>query len=329
MICLMPETGFTNAAEVAKALRRMTMAEMRSLLAIKAAGNLSRAALAVGVSQPALSQHIRQLESKLNVTLFIRQRRGLAATPYGAVLLRLAAAMQADIGIAADELAIATREDRPPIRVGSMPVTSGGLLAVALSRFASDPRNPPTVLLEGLREELLEHLRNRRIDLFVGRLTVDDDKSQDLQRELLLQDNAVVIASARHPLGRRSRLTMQALTGYPWILPAEDSTFHRQITESMRQAGVPLPVARITTYSMLSFPAVVSTSQMLGFLPTSLFASGTLSGSLQRLPVDLQWTPSPIGIMTRRDSGIGQDAEALVKILRAVAASANSASLSR
>lgn len=325
----MPDKGFSNAHDAAKALRRMTMAEMRSLLAIKAAGNLSRAALELGVSQPALSQHIRQLENKLDLTLFIRQRRGLVATPYGTVLLRLAAAMQADIGIAADELAIASREDRPPLRIGSMPVTSGGLLAVAMSRFASDPRNPPTVLLEGLREELLEHLRNRRIDLFVGRLTDDDDKSRDLQRELLLQDNAVVIASARHPLGRRSRLGMQALTGYPWILPAEDSTFHRQIADSMRQAGLPLPVARITTYSMLSFPAVVSTSQMLGFLPTSLFASGTLTGSLQRLPVALHWTPSPIGIMTRRDAEIGQDLQTLIRLLRAVAASANSASLSR
>ncbi len=310
------------------ALRRMTMAEVRSLQAIKSAGNVSRAAIELGVSQPALSQHIRELENKLGVALFVRHRRGLDPTPYGIVLLRLANALHVHLGLAAEGLVRAASEDRAPIRIGSMAVTSGGMLAIALSRFASDPRNPSTVLVEGSHEQLLEDLRHRRIDLFVGRL-ISPDISSEFASELLVLDSVVVIAAARHPLGRRSRLDMRMLLSYSWILPAEDTMFHEQLETSLLQAGHPMPVGRIYSYSMLSFPAVVSTSDILGFLPTSLFASGTLSGGLQHLPVDIPWTPFSIGILFRQDSDRRDDMLALIQILKAVALSSQNAIVPR
>lgn len=76
------------------------------------------------------------------------------------VMLRLASAVQVDLAQAAEELSIAVRADLRPIRLGSMPVASGGMLAVALGQFASGPSNRTSaVLQEGPRETLLEHLR--------------------------------------------------------------------------------------------------------------------------------------------------------------------------
>ena len=324
MIFLMSKPRFEAVGEAAAALRRMTMAELRALSAIKSAGNISRAAMQMGVSQPALSQHVRELEDKLGVSLFVRHRRGLDPTPFGSTLLRLADAMRVDFGIAAEELVRASREDQVPLRVGSMPVTSAGLLAVAIGRFVGEPSHPDAVIVEGPRELLMEHLRHGRIDLFVGRLP-SADATSDLNSETLFLDGAVVIASSRHPLARKSRVLLPSLLSHPWILPAEDTSFRQQIEESIRNAGHPLPPARIATYSMLSFPAVVATSDLLGFLPTSLFASGTLSSSLQRLPDEMSWIPSPLGVLTRKNMADPQRVEKLLAILRSVAASANGA----
>jgi DNA-binding transcriptional LysR family regulator len=318
---LMTEPGFSSVQDAAAALRRLTMTELRALLAVKSAGNLSRAALSLGVTQPAMSQHIREVEDKLGVPLFVRHRRGLDPTVFGTVLLRLADALRADLGIAAEGLVRAAREHRRPLRIGSMPVTSGGLLAVALGRHAAEPDRPHVVLMEGPREQMLEHLAHQRIDAFVGRLPRQLEVA-GLHAETLLLDGAVVIASARHPLARRARVSMQTLQGYPWIVPAEDTSFHEQIAESMRTQGLALPAARITSYSMISFPAIVSTSELLGFLPTSLFASGTLSGALQRLQVDMQWVPSPVGVILREEPAPSPELRRLLEILRSVAASA-------
>lgn len=315
---------FADAQAAAAALRRLTMAETRALAAVKAAGTLSGAAELLGVSQPTLSQHVREVEDKLGLKLFERHRRGMAPTPAGTVLLRLAAALQQDFALAAEELAVASREDPRPIRIGSMAVTSGGLLAAALGRYAADPHAPVTVLVEGPRDALLEHLRHGRIDLFVGRLPLDEAPS-DLHQELLFLDSIVVITAARHPLARRGRVTPKTLEGAAWVMPAEDTAFHQQLDASFRRAGLPLPRARVLSYSMLGIPAIVSMSAMVGFLPTSLYAVGGLSSSLHRLELPLEWVPWPIGILLRRDAAALEHLQPLLRTLRAVAASARAA----
>lgn len=324
LLVIIPLMETLGSHQATLLLRRVTMSELRSLLAIKSAGNLTRAALELGISQPALSQQLRDVEEKLGMPLFVRHRRGLEATPSGEVMLRLAAALGVDLNIAAEELALAAREDVMPIRIGSMAVTSAGLLAVALGRFAIQSPNTTVVLMEGPRETLLEHLRHRRIDLFIGRLP-DDDSVSDLESETLFLDGALVVASARHPLGRRARLRMEHLEPYGWILPAEDTTFHKQIAQSLRAAGLSVPPARIKSYSMLAIPAVVSTSELIGFLPTSMFASGGTSAGLQRLAVNFDWIASPVGVLTHRDLPASERLNSLLQILRSVAASARGA----
>lgn len=301
------------------------MGELRALLAIKTAGKLTRAAADMHVSQPALSQQLREIENKLGMPLFLRHRRGLEPTAAGHAMLRLAGALGVDLHIAAQELSLATREETAVLRVGSMAVTSAGLLAVALGRFAAQAPETQVVLMEGSREVLLEHLRHRRIDLFIGRLPEPKEVS-DLDSETLFLDGAVVIAANKHPLGRRSRLKLDQLLDSGWILPAEDTSFFQQISESLRSVGLATPQARIQSYSMLAIPAVVSTSELIGFLPTSMFASGGMSSGLQRLAVDFDWLASPIGVLAHPDSRRNEQMTQLLSMLRTVAASVRLAS---
>jgi DNA-binding transcriptional LysR family regulator len=97
----------------------------------------------------------------------------------------------------------------------------------------------------------------------------------------------------------------------------------------MRAAGLALPQARIQSYSMLAIPAVVATSEMVGFLPTSMFASGAMSAGLQRLPLNFDWIASPLGVLTQRDQQIRDRLQSLLGLLRSVAASARGATGSR
>jgi len=323
MIGDMPTLTATQAAAL---LRRLTMAEMRALLAIRSAGSVTRAALALRVSQPALSQQLRDVEAKLDQALFIRHRRGLEPTPAGEVMLRLARALGEDMRMAAQELALTSGANTRPLRVGSMALTSAGLLAVALGRLAEQSPHDATIVLEGSRETLLEELRHRRIDLFIGRLP-DAEEVSDLISETLFLDAGVVIASARHTLTRRGKVTVAHLQAWGWIMPAEDTTFYKQIAQSLRASGLTLPPARIHSFSMLAIPAVVASSNLLGFLPSSMFGAGALSGGLQRLPAAIEWTASPVGILRRRDDHASDRIDGFLHILRSVAASARGALL--
>jgi DNA-binding transcriptional LysR family regulator len=298
------------------------MAELRALDAVKSAGTLSAAAQMLGVSQPTLSQHIREVEGKLDLVLFDRHRRGIEPTRAGSVMLRLASALQTDFAQAAEELSIATRADTRPIRIASMAVTSGGLLALALGQFAAASSSAvPTVVLEAPRELLLEHLRHGRADFFVGRLP-DKRDSEDLHRELLCLDTAVVIASARHPLATRRRVDAQVLQSQRWVVPADDTAFHEQIAQTLRQAACPPPNGIVHSYSMHAIPAIVATSDLLGFLPMSLYAALSGAGNLRRLPLELPWVPAELGILARADAAAEERLQPLLRTLRAVAGSA-------
>jgi DNA-binding transcriptional LysR family regulator len=319
-----PDPTLLTQQAAAAGLRRLTMAEMRALAAVKANGTISGAAEMLRVAQPTLSQHIRDAEEKLGLALFTRHRRGIEPTPAGAVLLRLASSLQTDILSAAEELAMAAREDRRPLRIGSMAVTSGGLVAVALGRYAAETGTPAAVLVEGARAPLIEQLRRGQIDLFVGRLPPDDAPA-DLQQEVLMLDAAVAITATRHPLARRSHISTKALAAQSWILPAEDTAFHEQIDRTFRHAGLQVPRARVVSYSMLAIPAVVAMSTLVGFLPASLFGAGTVSAGLHRLDVDLDWVPSPVGMLMRPDPAALERMQGFLRILRAVAASARAA----
>jgi DNA-binding transcriptional LysR family regulator len=307
-------------------LRRLTMAEMRALAAVKAAGTLSAAANLLGVSQPTLSQHIRDSESKLGAQLFERHRRGIHPTPAGAVMLRLAAALQVDFAQAAEELSIAVRADLRPIRIGSMAIASAGILALALGRFASESVNrAPVVVLEGPREQLLEHLSHGRVDLFVGRLPPEGE-SAGLQRELLFLDTLEVVCSPRHELASRRRVDFDSLQRYRWIVPGEDTTFYQQVAQSLRNAGAAVPLGMVQAYSMHLIPAVVACSSLLGFLPASLYAGGVVGSSLRRVRAAIGWTPAPIGLLMHPAAASEERLQPLLRTLRGVAASAQSAS---
>lgn len=305
-------------------LRRLTMAELRALAAVKANKTLSRAADALHVTQPTLSQHIRGIEQKLGLHLFDRHRRGMEPTRTGLVMLRLATTLQIDMSLAAEELAIAARTGVRPIRIGSMPITSAGILAVALGQFATTASsNESIVIMEGPREQMLEHLRHDRIDLFVGRLPAEGEIA-DFRRELLFLDTVVVVCASKHPLAqRRSAVAVKDLVSFPWVMPAEDTSFYQQVAETFRGAGTSSPRGLVQSYSMHAIPAIVASSSLLGFLPASLFAAGTMGQVLRRVPVSLTWTPDPIGVLTRLGARDDEKLQRVMRALRAVAGGAH------
>jgi len=305
------------------------MAELRALGAIKAAGTLSGAADALGVTQPSLSQHVREIESKLGATLFDRHRRGVDPTRVGAVMLRLAEAMRFDFAHAAEEFSIALRAEARPIRIGSMALTSAGLLAVALGRFATAGADPaPCVVFEALRDTLLEYLRHDRIDLFIGRLP-DEEACAGFHREVLFLDTAVVIGSARHRLANRSHVKLSTLDDYGWVISAEETVFYQQIAQALRRSGRDMPAARVHSHSMMAIPAIVASSDLLGFMPASLFAAGTMSRSLRQIAVDLEWEPAPIGVLIKPGTARDERLQPFLRTLRSVAASARVAAPAR
>jgi LysR family transcriptional regulator of gallate degradation len=98
-----------------------------NLLAIARNGSFSRAAASRNVSQPALSNSIAQLESRVGGRLLDRGRHGAQLTELGRALARHAEAIEAQLTRAADELACAQGAVAGPLVIGVTPVAAAHL----------------------------------------------------------------------------------------------------------------------------------------------------------------------------------------------------------
>jgi DNA-binding transcriptional LysR family regulator len=186
--------------------------ELRYFVAVAEELHFGRAAGRLGIAQPPLSRAIRQMEQRLGVQLFDRDRRGVALTDAGRVLLR-------EAGPALDVVAAAARRTR---RAGdpSRPlvlVTKAGASHELLQRLLDAHEGEPgAAQVEVLLCEVGEQarlLRNGRADVALMHRPVDDLAGFDFND--LCTEGQVAIVPAGHPLALRRRLTLADVSNVP------------------------------------------------------------------------------------------------------------------
>ncbi|WP_182879269.1 LysR family transcriptional regulator [Microbispora sp. H10949] len=188
--------------------------ELRYFVAVAEELHFGRAADRLGIAQPPLSRAIGQLERRLGVQLLDRNRRGVALTDAGRVLLR-------EAGTALDAVAAAARRTRRagdpkrPLVLASKAGASHELLQRLLDAFAREPGAVPVEVLLCEVGEQAGLLRDGRADVALVHRPYDDLAGFDT--EDLHVEGQVAILPAAHPLASRDRLTMAEVRDVPGL----------------------------------------------------------------------------------------------------------------
>jgi len=200
--------------------------ELRYFVTVAEELHFSRAAERLGIAQPPLSRAIAQLERRLGVTLLDRNRRGVALTDAGQVLLDEARAiLDATAAAARRTRRAATGANRLTL------VTKAGagheLLRRLLDAHAAEPDAAEIdVLLCGMGEQA-RMLRDGRADAALMQRPFDSLTGFDT--EDLLTEQQVAILPAGHPLASRTSLTMAEIGDVPGLpvarWPRPDGTY--------------------------------------------------------------------------------------------------------
>ncbi|EHR49386.1 transcriptional regulator [Saccharomonospora marina XMU15] len=186
--------------------------ELRYFVAVAEELHFGRAADRLGIAQPPLSRAIRRLEQRLGVQLLVRDRRGVALTDTGRVLLREAAA-------ALDAVAAAARRTRraadpkQSLVLASKAGASHELLRRLLDAFASEPGAAPVEVLLCEVGEQARLLRDGRADVALMHRPFDDLAGFDT--EDLCTEGQVAIIPSGHPLASRDQLTLADVRDVP------------------------------------------------------------------------------------------------------------------
>lgn len=214
---------------------RLELHHLRVLRAIDEHGSLSRAATALGVSQPALSTQLRRIERCLDGPVFDRDVRGVTPTAYGEfVLARVRGALSNVDDLLSDGVAGTPARLRLGVIEGPLVV---GLLGVLEQEF---PGRSVTVHAEYSTLLLLDLVASGRLDvaLLADYPGYELDRRPDVAVHPLVTEPGFVALATAHPLAALEEISLADLAGEPWIVPPSDGTgWPEHMLDACRAAG--------------------------------------------------------------------------------------------
>ena len=200
------------------ALRRfgMTLNQLASFAAVAKYSNLTKASLDLGVSQPSISQQLRQLEQSYGAKLYRRLSKGVEITEAGRVFLRdVTLILQLVAKLGQHSKLRFERSASKALSIGGTFSASAVLLPALLARFRL---RHPAVELE------FRTASTEQLELWVTRSTMDlavtDRKpsSEDLAYGPLRREPVLLFVLPRHPLARRKTVNLSEVLAEPLII---------------------------------------------------------------------------------------------------------------
>jgi DNA-binding transcriptional LysR family regulator len=280
--------------------RRVKLRDLHVFLAVAQAGSMAKAAVQLGVSQPVVSKTISDLENALGMRLLDRNFQGVEPTAYGRAFASCGTAVFDEIKRGVQQLEFLSDPTVGELRVGCTAPLADGLMPAVLERLTS--RYPKIILraADGDSLTLCRLLRERKIDLVVGR-TWGTNYGDDFAAKFLFDEALFVVASFGSPLLRRRKIDFAQLLQEPWVLPESENVVGMLIAESLNRAGISLPTPRIVSNSIPVRVQLVENGPFLSLLPGSMLHFGARRLKVKALPVRLPLQSQPVEIITLKD----------------------------
>jgi len=278
-----------------------------------------RAAQAAGMTQPAASKLLREIETGLDVKLFERHARGVAPTWYGEILVRHARLALSEMSLAQDAIATIKAGQTRKAAIGTVVNPGTNLVPMAVTRVK---QQHPAILISvdiDFSKPLVEKLLQGQLDMLVARV-LDSHGAEALSFEPLADERLAIIARGHHPLAGKPDLQLEDLVSQPWILPAPGSLVRDKLVSIFLQRGLALPGNIVQTSSLPVITSLLRTTDMIAPLPEECVQPYCESGELTVLVEDLGLELGAFGIIVRRDHTLSPGAQIMLTALRETAA---------
>jgi DNA-binding transcriptional LysR family regulator len=191
--------------------------------------SFSRAGEALALTQPAVSQQVRALETQLGTRLVERGPGGFALTAAGELLLAHADAVSERLQLADAQLREAVAEARARLRLGAFPSILAAVVPAALQRLQAGVQELELSVIEGSTAELAEAVRDGRIHVALCFQDAADlpREHERTRRHDLLEEPMLAAVGPKHRLAGRKRIRLAELADEPWIAATPDGLIHR------------------------------------------------------------------------------------------------------
>jgi len=205
-----------------------------TLLKIVETGSYTQAAKALNLSQPAVSQHIRALETALDIRIFERVGNHLILTREGDKAVRCCRAMLSLYSKLKTELsdeAIGIMS----MNIGITHTVESNRIAQVLARFATTHSGCKIKLITGTQDKLREQLKNFELDFAIIDGTTSDPKLKTMQLDM---DSLMLVVAPDHPLAQKRVVTTNDIKKEKLILRLPNSGTRDLFMASIESRGI-------------------------------------------------------------------------------------------
>lgn len=199
--------------------------------------NFTQAARHLQLSQPAISQQIRDLEEELGVLLFERRGRSLLLTAAGERLRYLALELLRDVRTVEEQLQEFRGIAQGNLQVGATNTLGIYLLPHVLGKYSKEHPGVRTSLKITDPAGIVQGLQDGSLDMALIEEDVSPGQIYGWEKEHLIDDKLCLIAPPDHPWAQRSEIELKEFAQVPFILRQADSQTRRLITDRIAEAG--------------------------------------------------------------------------------------------
>jgi DNA-binding transcriptional LysR family regulator len=258
----------------------MHLAQVEGFLEVARQGNLSRAAEALFVTQPALTARLQALEAELGTRLFVRSRRGMDLTDSGRAFLPYAERALLALRDGRELVAELGRGTAGELTLGAAPAVSTYVLPGLLVKFTERHPNVRLVVRTGHSEEILDMtLRN---EIQVG--LVRELRHPLVEIRPLYDDELVLVVVPEHPFARDGVIPIERMSEARLILFDRTSSYYDLTNTLFREAGV-APRGVMELDNIDAAKQMVEQGLGIALLPRTAIASEVEDGRLAAIRI--------------------------------------------
>lgn len=292
--------------------RGLKLGHLRLVAALDDTGQVGVAADRLGITQPAASRLLAEVERICGTPVHERIGRGVQMTPQGRALARRAARILLELDGADRDIREVASGEVGHVRIGAV---TGPALDYVLPAVRAARLELPNVTVEvevGPSDLMADLLLAGRIDFSLAR--VPEGLAPDLFVSRILTTEPVrLVVRAGHRLDGRQDLSPLDLMADDWVMPRPGAILRRAVERRLTDLGLPLPRVRLATSSFLLTLSLIQQSNAIA--PLALAVARQFAGSdmaqCRILPLDLGFEVESFSLLTPAGSHLTPAAERL------------------
>ncbi len=269
---------------------------MQVLVKLVEIGSMRRAAEAVNMTQPAISQLVSELEKLLETELFFRHAKGVEPTEAAKELLPVAHRILAALEDGAENIANRLQRQSGVVRVSSSAAALGGMIQGTLDRFTMRHPDIQVQILHMNDADPLGGIVEQSVDVVCTRQPSVLPEGWMFER--CADDELIAVCGSNHPFASRQSIATDELGKAKWLMNRVGSVARQRFEDMVSKHEWPLTArCQMIMHIPELTKEMLSTGKYLAILPRSVALPWLAAGDVVELRTEVNASLPPLGVL--------------------------------